>query len=75
LAGTCQSLLAPERTEEQRTQVRDRTIEFNKVLQQECRMYSRCKFDDNAVSSYQFSLSDVSALDFFHPSQAVRPTP
>jgi lysophospholipase L1-like esterase len=68
LADICQSLLAPSRTDEQRDQVRQRNIAFNAVLQQECAKYTRCRFDDNAVFSFQFSRADVSSLDYFHPS-------
>jgi lysophospholipase L1-like esterase len=68
LANICQSLLSSSRTDEQRTQVRERTIAFNTVLQQECAKYTRCRFDDNAVFSFQFTRADVSSLDYFHPS-------
>jgi hypothetical protein len=68
VAGICQSLLSPDRTDQQRLQVRDRNIGFNAVLQQECAKFTNCRFDDNAVFAYQFSRSDVSSLDYFHPS-------
>jgi lysophospholipase L1-like esterase len=68
LAGICQSLLSPDRTDAERDQVRQRNIAFNAVLQQECEKYTRCTFDGNAVFNFQFSTSDVSTLDYFHPS-------
>jgi lysophospholipase L1-like esterase len=68
VANICQSLLSPDRTEAQRGQVRERNIAFNAVLQEECARYSRCKFDDNAVFEYQFTRSDVTTLDYFHPN-------
>jgi lysophospholipase L1-like esterase len=68
VADICQSLLAPDRTDQQRNQVRERNIAFNTVLQEECAKYSRCKFDGNAVFGYQFTPNDVSTLDYFHPS-------
>jgi lysophospholipase L1-like esterase len=68
LASICQSLLAPERTESDRQSVRDRVIAFNTVLQQECATISRCRYDSNAVFNYQFTRTDVSKLDYFHPS-------
>jgi lysophospholipase L1-like esterase len=68
VADICQSLLSPNRTDAQRKHVRERNVAFNTVLQQECAKYSRCKFDDNAVFCYQFSRSDVTTLDYFHPS-------
>jgi lysophospholipase L1-like esterase len=68
VAGICQSMLSPSRTEAGRQVVRQRNIDFNTVLQQECAKYPRCKFDGNAVFSYQFTRSQVSKLDYFHPS-------
>ena len=64
VADICHSLLAPDRTDEQRNQVRERNIAFNTVLHQECAKYSRCKFDGNAVFGYQFTANDVSTLDY-----------
>jgi lysophospholipase L1-like esterase len=68
VAGICQSMLSASRTEADRQVVRQRNIDFNTVLQQECAKYVRCKFDGNAVFSYQFTRSQVSKLDYFHPS-------
>ncbi|MEJ7629607.1 MAG: GDSL-type esterase/lipase family protein, partial [Nocardioidaceae bacterium] len=68
LAGICQSLLAPSRTEDERQSVRERNIAFNAVLQQECAAFAWCRSDQGAVFSYQFSRGDVSKLDYFHPS-------
>jgi len=67
-AGICQSLLSPYRTETDRQLVRQRNIDFNTVLSQECAAYARCKFDDNAVFNYAFTRDNVSRLDYFHPS-------
>lgn len=68
VADICQSMLAPTRTETERQAVRQRNIDFNTVLQQECAKYARCKFDGNATFNYQFSRSQVSKLDYFHPA-------
>jgi lysophospholipase L1-like esterase len=67
-AGICQSLLSLSNTSTQRQQVRDRNVAFNTVLAQECRAYANCRFDQNAVYNYAFSKSQVSNLDYFHPS-------
>jgi lysophospholipase L1-like esterase len=67
-AGICQSLLSPYRTETERQVVRQRNIDFNTVLSQECAAYARCKFDGNAVFNYAFTRDNVSQLDYFHPS-------
>ncbi|HET7279784.1 MAG TPA: SGNH/GDSL hydrolase family protein [Dermatophilaceae bacterium] len=68
VANICQSMLSPSRTATERQAVRQRNIDFNTVLQQECAKYTRCKFDGNAVFNYPFSRSQVSKLDYFHPS-------
>ncbi len=67
-ANICQSLLDPSRTEEQRQAVRQRNIAFNAVLAKGCSLYARCRFDDNATFHLRFDRSDVSKLDYFHPS-------
>jgi GDSL-like lipase/acylhydrolase family protein len=64
----CQSMLGATRTEEERQQVRTREEAFNQILAQECAKYSRCRWDNKAVYDFAFSASQVSTLDFFHPS-------
>jgi lysophospholipase L1-like esterase len=64
----CQSMLAASNTETQRQQVKTREEAFNQVLAEECAKYTRCRWDNWAVYHYQFSASQVSTLDFFHPS-------
>jgi lysophospholipase L1-like esterase len=68
VAGICQSLLAPWRTAAGRATVRQRNIDFNTVLAEECARIARCLFDSNAVFHYSFTTGDVSKLDYFHPS-------
>jgi lysophospholipase L1-like esterase len=67
-ARICQSLLSLANTSTQRSMVRDRNVAFNSVLAQECAAYANCRFDQNAVYSYAFTKSQVSKLDYFHPS-------
>ena len=67
-ANICQSMLGSTRTETQRQQVVDRGKAFNQILAEVCAQYSRCRWDNKAVYNYQFSASQVSSLDFFHPS-------
>jgi lysophospholipase L1-like esterase len=74
LAGICQSMLArPTSTSAadnaRRDRVRQRVADFNEVLGRVCAEYTRCKFDGNAVFSYQFSISQVSGWDYFHPNR------
>ena len=64
----CQSMLAATNTETQRQQVVAREVAFNQILAEECAKYPRCRWDNKAVYNYQFSASQVSTLDFFHPS-------
>jgi hypothetical protein len=64
----CQSMLAATNTETQRQQVVAREEAFNQILAEECAKYPRCRWDNKAVYNYRFSASQVSTLDFFHPS-------
>lgn len=71
----CQSMLANPRStdsadEARRDRVRQRVIDYNEVLKQVCLEDKNCKFDDNAVFSYRFTLTHVSIWDYFHPSTA-----
>jgi lysophospholipase L1-like esterase len=64
----CQSMLGATRTEAERQQVKTREEAFNQILAEVCAQYSRCRWDNEAVYHHQFTASQVSALDFFHPS-------
>jgi lysophospholipase L1-like esterase len=64
----CQSMLGATRTEAERQLVVDRERAFNRILAEVCAQYARCRWDGGAVYNYQFSASQVSPLDFFHPS-------
>lgn len=66
----CQALLAEDNTDADRQTVRDRTSEFNRVLQEVCADFRRCRHDGGAVHARAFTADDVSGLDFFHPSVA-----
>lgn len=66
--GTCQSMLAADNTEEQRQSVTTRELAFNRILAQTCSQYKNCRWDNNTVHNFKFSASDVSVLDYFHPS-------
>jgi lysophospholipase L1-like esterase len=67
-ANICQSMLGATRTEAERQLVVDRERAFNQILADVCAQYIRCRWDGGAVYNYQFSASQVSTLDFFHPS-------
>jgi lysophospholipase L1-like esterase len=64
----CQSMLGATRTAAERQQVVDREQAFNQILAQVCAAWARCRWDNLAVYHYQFSASQVSTLDYFHPS-------
>jgi lysophospholipase L1-like esterase len=71
----CQSMLANPLSTDQadvdrRERVRQRNIAFNTVLAEICDQYTRCRFDGNAVFNTDFTRSDVSRRDYFHPSIA-----
>lgn len=67
-AQICQSMLSPANTELDRQAVLLREQSFNQVLAEVCGQYVICRFDDYAVFNYQFAASQVSMLDYFHPS-------
>lgn len=77
--GICQSMLAnPWSTSStdmaRRYRVRDRVTDFNLELQKACAAVeasaapTRCRFDGNEVFNTAFSLTDISRVDYFHPS-------
>jgi lysophospholipase L1-like esterase len=68
VANICQSLLSPQRTDADRTQFRQQNEALNQVLAEECARLTRCRYDGGAVFGYTFTRSDVSKLDYFHPS-------
>ncbi len=67
-AHICQSMLSSNNTEADREAVLAREQAFNEVLANVCSPYAFCRFDEYAVFNYQFIGSDVSKLDYFHPS-------
>jgi lysophospholipase L1-like esterase len=67
-AKICQSMLAATNTDTQRQQVKTREEAFNQILAEVCAGYARCRWDNWAVYKYEFSASQVSTLDYFHPS-------
>jgi lysophospholipase L1-like esterase len=64
----CQSLLSSSDTDADRQAVVNRETAFNNVLAQQCATYANCRFDGYAVYNYAFTKSQVSTLDYFHPS-------
>jgi len=71
----CQSMLANPLSTDQadidrRDAVRQRVIDFNTQLAEACAAYVQCRFDNDAVFNAAFDASDVSTIDYFHPSVA-----
>jgi lysophospholipase L1-like esterase len=69
----CQSMLAnPTSTKpadvQRRAAVTLRVGEFNLALQQECAEVATCRYDGGAVNRTTFTRTDVSTVDYFHPS-------
>ncbi|MGI9822309.1 SGNH/GDSL hydrolase family protein [Agromyces sp. Marseille-Q5079] len=69
----CQSMLVrPTSTAiadtTRRDQVQARVDEYNVALAGACAAVANCTFDGNAVANYSFTASQISVLDYFHPS-------
>jgi lysophospholipase L1-like esterase len=75
LAKICQSMLAKPTSEtapdkERRAKVQKRNEEFNVVIGEVCAEFIHCQYDKGAAYSIKFATSDVSTLDYFHPTTA-----
>ena len=76
----CQSMLANPTShsaadEARRDRVRQRVVDYNTELALACSAYgASCRFDGNATFNYQFSLSQLSPWDYFHPNQSGQTT-
>jgi lysophospholipase L1-like esterase len=73
--GICKSMLAnPISTAQadvaRRARVRQRNIDDNAAIAVVCAQYVHCRYDDGAAFAIQFTASDVSTRDYFHPSVA-----
>ncbi len=75
LAKICQSMLAEPTSESaaaktRRANVQKRNEEFNTVLGEVCAEFIHCQYDKGAAFAIKFATSDVSTLDYFHPTTA-----
>jgi hypothetical protein len=68
LFGICQSMLSGSNTEADRQLVVQREAELNAALATVCAKYTSCRFDSYAGFNTTFTASDVSTVDYFHPS-------
>ncbi|MDE0546195.1 SGNH/GDSL hydrolase family protein [Microbacterium sp. C7(2022)] len=69
----CPSMLAnPTSTKQadvdRRAAVQARVNEYNATLAELCAQTAKCRYDGGAVANYEFSKSDISTRDYFHPS-------
>jgi lysophospholipase L1-like esterase len=68
-ANICPAMLSSFNSEYTRQQVVARESQFNQSLSSVCGQYpGYCRFDNYATYKYVFRTSDVSWLDYFHPS-------
>jgi lysophospholipase L1-like esterase len=71
--GFCDSMLAkPTSTSaadvQRRAAVQQRVDEYNVALASACAATAKCRWDGGAVAAYAFSKSEISTIDYFHPS-------
>jgi lysophospholipase L1-like esterase len=64
----CPEMLSLSATEEQRLQLLELEKSFNDVLASTCAQYAGCRWDAYATFNHPFQTSDVSTVDYFHPS-------
>jgi lysophospholipase L1-like esterase len=76
VGNICQSMLANPTSNAaadvaRRDRVRQRVIDYNAELAAACAAYGpNCRYDNNAVFNFAFTLSQVSGWDYFHPNAA-----
>jgi lysophospholipase L1-like esterase len=67
----CQSLLAASNTDADRQKVVDQEAADNSALAYVCTTYfASCRWDNMATFNFKFPVTDVSTVDYFHPSPA-----
>src|SRR5437763_5483245 len=64
----CQSALPPSGTDDTRLLVANQEAAFNSILQSVCLAHPNCLYDGGAGYAFQFRATDVSNIDYFHPS-------
>jgi len=66
--GICQSMLSSNNTEADRQTVVAQEQADNNALATVCAQFASCKWDNLATYNYAFKTSDISTIDYFHPS-------
>jgi lysophospholipase L1-like esterase len=64
----CPEMLSASTTEAQRQKLLQLETSFNDVLASTCAQYAGCRWDGYATFNYNFTASDISTVDYFHPS-------
>lgn len=68
LFGICQSMLSTSNTSANRQTVLNQEQSDNTALQSVCASFAGCHWDGLATFNTAFTTSDVSTVDYFHPS-------
>lgn len=68
--GICQSMLSPNNTEADRQTVLTQEENDNTAMAGVCATFANCRWDNLATFNQQFTTSEVSTVDYFHPSIA-----
>jgi len=68
--GVCPSMLSASNSEAERQAVATHEDALNATLAEVCAQFTQCRWDGNAVHDTPFARSDVSPVDYFHPSTA-----
>ena len=66
--GICRSMLSSSNTAADRQTVLAREQADNNALATVCNQFANCKWDNLATYNYAFTTSDISTIDYFHPS-------
>lgn len=66
--GICSDMLRVTASSAQRQQIVQQEQADNQALANVCAGFSQCLFDNDAVYNFKFTSSDVSNVDYFHPS-------
>ncbi len=52
-----------------RSSIVNRVTEYNQIIARECTAARRCVYDGGALNRHTFRTSEISGIDFFHPSK------
>ncbi|MEP6598703.1 MAG: SGNH/GDSL hydrolase family protein [Actinomycetota bacterium] len=66
--GICQSMLSSSNTDTERAQVLAQEGADNDTLARICAQFTQCRWDGYATYNTTFYASDISPVDYFHPS-------